>query len=356
MASITCWTGNTVFRRLAARTTLLSRVNGCNCRAVTKHAQFSNVLTKETSYRHSLWPSRNQFIYRKYYEKPKEKNSGPSNTALAAVFGAIVGAGGVLVWRWGGLEDGQKDLYPNEFPPLAYLYRFRDNLHGVYEEFAEPSSDILLPGPLPEPYIQPKYTLVMELTDVLVHPEYDRTSGWRWQKRPGLAPFLKALTYPRFELVLYTHEVAHNAQPVIDAVDTDGDIMYKLYRDSTKYTDGVHVKDLSKLNRDIRKVILVDVDEQTSILQPRNSLVLKKWDGDTGDIALLELISFFHSILSGDVDDVRDVLDYYRNEDDPVAAFRRRQDEYRKQLEEMQQQNAQQQQRRSMFGGFLSRR
>ena len=32
---------------------------------------------------------------------------------------------------------------------------------------------MLLPGPLPEPYIQPKYTLVLELTDVLVHPEYD---------------------------------------------------------------------------------------------------------------------------------------------------------------------------------------
>lgn len=37
----------------------------------------------------------------------------------------------------------------------------------------EPSSDVLLPDPLPEPYIQPKYTLVLELTDVLVHPEYD---------------------------------------------------------------------------------------------------------------------------------------------------------------------------------------
>lgn len=39
--------------------------------------------------------------------------------------------------------------------------------------FVEPSSEVLLPDPLPEPYIQPKYTLVLELTDVLVHPEYD---------------------------------------------------------------------------------------------------------------------------------------------------------------------------------------
>lgn len=41
------------------------------------------------------------------------------------------------------------------------------------QQFTQPSSEVLLPDPLPEPYIQPKYTLVLELTDVLVHPEYD---------------------------------------------------------------------------------------------------------------------------------------------------------------------------------------
>ena len=39
--------------------------------------------------------------------------------------------------------------------------------------FAEPSSKMLLPEPLQEPFYQPPYTLVLELKDVLVHPEYD---------------------------------------------------------------------------------------------------------------------------------------------------------------------------------------
>jgi import inner membrane translocase subunit TIM50 len=290
-------------------------------------------------------------INRFYYEKQKEKG-GPSTKALLGVLGGFLTVGVGVVWHYGGLEEGQEDLYRNVFPVLAHLYRFRDNLHDVQESFAEPSREILLPDPLPEPYIQPKYTLVIELTDVLAHPNYDRTSGWRWQKRPGLVPFLKALTYPKFEIVLYTHEIGHNAAPIIEAIDPEGDIMYRLFRDSTQYKNGTHVKDLSKLNRDLRKVILLDVDGRASMLQPRNSLVLKKWEGDTGDISLVELIPFFTSILQSNVDDVREVLDYYRDEDDPVAAFRRRQDEYRKQLEEMQQQNAQQQQRRSLFGGF----
>ena len=43
--------------------------------------------------------------------------------------------------------------------------------------FAEPSSKMLLPEPLQEPYYQPPYTLVLELKDVLVHPEYDVSSN-----------------------------------------------------------------------------------------------------------------------------------------------------------------------------------
>ena len=36
----------------------------------------------------------------------------------------------------------------------------------------EPSREKLLPDPLTYPYIQPPYTLVLELTDVLVHPDW----------------------------------------------------------------------------------------------------------------------------------------------------------------------------------------
>jgi len=36
----------------------------------------------------------------------------------------------------------------------------------------EPSSLKLLPDPLKEPYYQPPYTLVLEMTGVLVHPDW----------------------------------------------------------------------------------------------------------------------------------------------------------------------------------------
>ena len=54
------------------------------------------------------------------------------------------------------------------------------------------------------------------------------------------------------------------------------------------------------------------------------------------------------------VDDVRPVLDFYRNEDDVVAAFRRNQDALRKQQEEMLLQN-QHQRSGGLFGRFFGK-
>ena len=36
----------------------------------------------------------------------------------------------------------------------------------------EPSTDKLLPEPLQYPYLQPTYTLVIEMTGMLLHPEW----------------------------------------------------------------------------------------------------------------------------------------------------------------------------------------
>lgn len=53
----------------------------------------------------------------------------------------------------------------------------------------EPTSPCLLPDPLREPYYQPPYTLVLELTGVLLHPEWSvclgESSGLGIPHRPG---------------------------------------------------------------------------------------------------------------------------------------------------------------------------
>lgn len=45
--------------------------------------------------------------------------------------------------------------------------------------------------------------------------------------------------------------------PILDALDPNGYIMYRLVRDATHFVDGHHVKSLDHLNRDLSKVMLL---------------------------------------------------------------------------------------------------
>lgn len=62
------------------------------------------------------------------------------------------------------------------------------------------------------------------------------------KKRPAVDYFLDVIGYPNFEVVIYTSESAMTANPVVDALDPKQRVMYRLYRDCTKYMNGHYVK------------------------------------------------------------------------------------------------------------------
>ncbi|KAJ1555983.1 mitochondrial inner membrane protein required for protein import [Cladochytrium tenue] len=149
----------------------------------------------------------------------------------------------------------------------------------------------LLPDPLPEPYQRP-YTLCLELNDNLVHLVWDAEHGWRVSARPGVKQLLSYLG--RFyEIVIFTTSQNYIAQPVIETLDPYRYVMYSLYRDSTKPLHGKHVKDISELNRDLGKVIVVDTDPDHYQLQPENGVPLKPWRGDDPDDCELSKLTKF---------------------------------------------------------------
>merc|ERR1719334_1738510 len=225
-------------------------------------------------------------------------------------------------------EEG-KDI-PDEFSELSfpsqYYLRLKNKIFKTKKDLEEPFSDKLLPDPLPEPYHQPKYTVLLELTGLLVHSNWTHKHGWRFQKRPGVDIFVSQIGYPNFEVVVWTVENSITFYPIILGMDPQQQhIMYKLYRDATHYNNGVHVKQLSNLNRDLRKVIVLDWDENTVSQNRDNALILKKWDGDNTDRTLIGLAQLLHEIKDSGLEDVRDVLTYYRQFDDPIEAFRENQ-------------------------------
>lgn len=55
---------------------------------------------------------------------------------------------------------------------FASFYRIGDALYFWKKYITEPIRESLLPDPLKYPYHQPKYTIVIEMKNVLVNPEW----------------------------------------------------------------------------------------------------------------------------------------------------------------------------------------
>lgn len=94
--------------------------------------------------------------------------------------------------------------------------------------------------------------------------------------------------------------------PVMSQLDPHGLAMHRLHRDATRFVNGHHVKDLSRLNRNVKKIVLVDDDAHAAMLQPRNLIRVRPYSDarDKSDTQLLELIPFLTSIVKEGVDDV----------------------------------------------------
>ncbi|XP_024084900.1 mitochondrial import inner membrane translocase subunit TIM50-C-like isoform X2 [Cimex lectularius] len=233
-------------------------------------------------------------------------------------------------------ENGQ--IKEDDFSDLPmfkqFFKRMLHNIEYYNKMIKEPSRDKLLPEPLTHPYIQPPYTLVLEMTDLLVHPEWTYQTGWRFKKRPGVDKFLEQVGPPNFEVVVYTAEQGMTVFPILDSLDPHGYIMFRLVRDATDFIDGHHVKNLDCLNRDLKKVIVVDWNPNSVKLHRNNTFLIPRWRGNDDDTTLVDLAAFLKTIASNDIEDVRDVLIYYGQFENPIEAFRINQRKLLEQMEE----------------------
>uniref|UniRef100_A0A1A7WFM5 Mitochondrial import inner membrane translocase subunit TIM50 n=1 Tax=Iconisemion striatum TaxID=60296 RepID=A0A1A7WFM5_9TELE len=294
-------------------------------------------------------------------DKKQKENMAYAKKMVLRLAG-LLGLGGAVsvVYIFGtNSVDEQGNKIPDEFdkepPGVQQLKRTYKYFQDYRQMIIEPTSPKLLPDPLKEPYYQPPYTLVLELTDVLLHPEWSLSTGWRFKKRPGIDYLFQQLA-PLYEIVIFTAETGMTAYPLIDSIDPQGFVMYRLFRDATRYMEGHHVKDVSCLNRDTSKVIVVDCKREAFQLQPFNGMALKKWDGNSDDRSLYDLANFLKTIALSGVEDVRIVLENYALEEDPIEAFKRRQAQLAQQEEDQRAAELSQQKKQGLSLGSITSR
>jgi import inner membrane translocase subunit TIM50 len=263
-------------------------------------------------------------------QKKRENSARALKFTLIAFGGIVVGAALYVFFVWGApLKDRRGREIRDEFSDLPFFEQYAKRaMHEVHDTITlvtDPSREKLLPDPVQPPYHQPPYTLLVELTDVLVHPDWTYETGWRFKKRPGVDYFLNQLGGFTFEVVIYTKELGFTAFPIIDALDSQNVVAYRLFRDSTKYQNGHHVKDLDRINRDLSKVIVIDCNPAAVQEHRNNAIVLPKWKGNDDDRTLYDLVALLKTISSNDIKDVRLVLEHYAKFEDPIEEFRKKQ-------------------------------
>ena len=138
------------------------------------------------------------------------------------------------------------------------------------------------------PYFPPKkpednreYCLVLDLDETLVHYFEDENESYV-KVRLGTEKFIRELS-KYCEIAIFTASTKYYADIVIDGLDCNELIDYRLYREHTTITNGVNIKDLSRLGRDLNKIIIIDNIEENYQLQPNNGLNISDFEGDEND-------------------------------------------------------------------------
>ncbi|XP_013419398.1 uncharacterized protein LOC106180076 isoform X1 [Lingula anatina] len=165
-----------------------------------------------------------------------------------------------------------------------------------------------------------KKCMVIDLDETLVHSSFKPVNNADFivpveidgtihqvyvLKRPYVDEFLQKMG-EMFECVLFTASLAKYADPVADLLDRWGVFRARLFRESCVFHRGNYVKDLSRLGRDLSKVVIVDNSPASYIFHPDNAVPVASWFDDMSDSELLDLIPFFEGLSK--VDNVYSVL------------------------------------------------
>ena len=120
---------------------------------------------------------------------------------------------------------------------------------------------------------------------------------------PMLIIFLNEMA-KYFELIIFTAAAEDYADIVLNELDKNKVINYKLYRKHTEQINGVFIKDLSKLVRDLSKTLIVDNNKDNFNLQPENGLHICSFIGDQNDDELYSLSGDLMKIIEANKKDI----------------------------------------------------
>ena len=160
---------------------------------------------------------------------------------------------------------------------------------------------------LPEINQKFKYTLVLDMDETLVHFFFTKNLGMFFI-RPYCFEFLNQLK-EFYEIITFTAGTKEYADHILNLLDPGNEIIkYRLYRQHVTILGCSVYKDLTKLGRDLSKVIIIDNMKDNFKMQPNNGLYVKTWISDINDYQFKDLLKILKDIVLLKVLDVRPII------------------------------------------------
>ena len=227
-------------------------------------------------------------------------------------------------------EQKKIPVYISSPPPIItqenpnYLKNVMYSINPISSSLSynlDNNEDYLLPPKSNE--LINKKTLILDLDETLVHSSFTP-----FQKndiildvdfegiinkiyvlvRPYAEEFLKNVSQ-LFEIVIFTASISKYASPLLDILDKGKNIKFRLYREHCTYFNGIFIKNLKRLNRNLKDIIIVDNSPFAYAFDPENGLPIKSWYDDPDDIELKKIEPLI--IFLSKVKDVRKYIDKF---------------------------------------------
>lgn len=216
--------------------------------------------------------------------------------------------------------------------PLEKLVNYLHALTwGNFNEMMEPAIEKAIPdwgdpiyGNAYPPGLPPPPLLVLDLERTIIGSEHSAKYGWRHVKRPGLDKFLEQLRQ-YYEIVIFSENDIMAQQELLMEIDKEN-CTHKLGPSAAELRGTLLLKRLDVLNRDERRILIIDDDPEAVQLCPRNALIIKPYTDirDKSDRILLDLIPLLQAVVHEDGTgqrDIRELIDSLGTRDAHEAAI-----------------------------------
>lgn len=163
---------------------------------------------------------------------------------------------------------------------------------------------------------QKKYTLILDLEDTLINIKIANDKKIIVQPRPGLISFLTGVK-PFYEIITFSKLSKNYSESIIRLIEGDKKLFdYNLHRNHCSLIGKNFVKDISRLGRDIKTIIMVDDLAENLKAHIDNGILILPYDGNNfrEDRVLYELkkmLILFHRL---GYHDLRNALKSYKSE------------------------------------------